>query len=173
MNNALHQLMSWSLVVGFVLGYFTRYAWCLCHARWLDKYRPNRDGSKHRRPVINATWLGGGMALSAVAFSLYQAQHARDVTVEQAKSTRTLALGVAWDQYYAGKERCALTDWLAKVVAPPQNIFDLHTTDPAYQDWARGVNRGYLTKLDKIGQQRVTTVAHPPNKPPPEMKCET
>jgi hypothetical protein len=171
MTDALNNLLTWQFTLGVIVGYAMRHAWCYVHAGWLDKHRPYLDGHPHRRPMVNRTWVGGALALSAVAFSLAQAQSAHDKTVELSTTTliceNKLAAAISADRSLqeqndalAAVERGLNYDslkasaaWLALVVTPPQRIFDLHTTDPVYQEWARGVNQDYLGQLMAINQK--------------------
>jgi hypothetical protein len=115
--------------------------------------------------------LAWGITLMAIVYIGVQTQTTYTATVHQASSAQVLVRQVAWDQYFGGQERCALTDWLATVVNPPQKIFNLHTTDPEYQTWARQVNHDYLDKIDAINARRQQVTAGHPESLPPEVKC--
>lgn len=73
----------------------------------------------------------------------------------------------------------SITDeWLSLVVNPPQQFFDLHTTDPRYQQWARGVNTQYQAKHQAIidrqtaaSAQRQAVVAKRTANPVPDPHC--
>lgn len=203
MNEALRDLWSWQMGIGFALGYLTRYLWCHWHARWLDRHRPFADGHRHRRPQINRTWIGGGLALMAVAFSLVSTQDTRDRTLENVRNTEALAKSTldcenrltaaivadhnlqmendalaADERELTNQSLRAASDYLTLVVTPPQNIFDLHTTDPKYQEWARGVTQQYLDKLmtvqqklQAISDKREAVVAERNQHPLPSPTC--
>lgn len=143
--------------IAFVAGIIARRIWCFAKNKYLDRVHP--EDAPHR-DALKTIILAWGVTLAAIAYIGVQTESTYVTTV-------TLVKRVAWDQYYAGKERCALTDWLALVVSPPQNIFNLHTTDPDYQNWARGVNRDYLNKLDSIGADRRKVSTEQPKTMPP------
>ena len=203
MDSILHSLLTRQLWIGFVLGYVTRYAYCHLHARWLDKHRPLAHGKRHRRPLVNRSILGGSLALGVILFSLVQVQGTSRRTDENTATITAMAnaaidcenqrrayaavdhkLQVENDAYAAVERELNAqsiqvnSDWISLVVDPPQEIFDLHTTDPAYQAWARGVNQNYLTKRAEIDKQladatakREAVVAERAAHPVPEPTC--
>lgn len=156
--------------VMFAAGFMARRAWCWLKNRHLDRVDP--EGAPHR-DAIKMVVFGWGIAMVGFIYVAVQTQVTHDVTVKQADSAHSLAVSVAWENYFGGQERCALTKWVAQGMAPPQNVFDLHTTDPRYQEWARGVNMTYLNRINDIGQQRAAVAAKPPKQLPPPFTCDT
>jgi hypothetical protein len=157
--------------IAFIAGILVRRLWCMVKNKYLDRVDPANAPHRDSLKVIILAW---GIIAAAIIYIGVQTQATYGVTVAQARSSQLLVERVAWDQYFAYQERCALTSELRLIVDPPQEIFDLHTTDPKYQAWARKVNMDYLKKLDAISERRQKVNDNPQTLPPTgEPKCES
>lgn len=189
-DHLLDTIFSWTFVITFMLGYCSRHIYCRIRARWLDKHQPNGDGSKHRVPIPNRIWLGGLLGLTAVAWSLYSVgqtsrrtdqvtDDTRNLTIEVKECQRQTFTALHWQRQLdldnadlAAKDRKALADWLAILVAPPDpNIAKLDTGNPVRQAWALGVTMDYQKRQAAIEAQREINNQIRAAHPLPEPTC--
>lgn len=173
-------------LVAFVAGMLARRLYCVVKMKYLDRRDPANAPHRERLKTIILAW--GIIGVSLVYMGV-QTQITHNVTVTQAEQAKQLAAQVAeCDREFhsavesqtalsrqnddlAAQERQALTDWLALVVNPPQDIFNLHTTDPRYQEWARSVNQQYLDRLQVVEQKREAITAERAKHPLPAPTC--
>jgi hypothetical protein len=130
----------------FAGGGITMRIWCEWQARRLDRTDP--DGAPHNVHwrTIFVAWT---LVLLAIGYIAVQTQVAHNLTLQQ-------ACVLYHNDQLAKKERDALINWVTVGMVPPPSIFSLHTTDPAYQEWAKGVNQHFLDEMNGIEQQRAT-----------------
>ncbi|AKF14533.1 hypothetical protein SEA_CAMBIARE_31 [Mycobacterium phage Cambiare] len=74
MGSVFSNLLSWSLVVGIVIGFVLSKLWQLARVCWADKHRPLPDGRKRSKWQAIATdrrWLVGMIAVAFLGWSVF------------------------------------------------------------------------------------------------------
>ncbi len=74
LGDALSNLLSWSLVVGIVIGFALSKALAIARVCWEDKHEPLPDGRRRSRLAalrIDRRWLIGMLAVSFLSWSVY------------------------------------------------------------------------------------------------------
>lgn len=71
MPDVITNLFTWNLLVGLLIGWFGRRAYCHAKARWLNRHRPYPDGRKHRPPRANWRALAQLAAIALLLWSVY------------------------------------------------------------------------------------------------------
>lgn len=177
------------LAVGFFLGFWGRHFCLLARASWLDRHQPNGDGTPHRRPGINRTWVSSLLALLVVGWSIYQIQVTSTRTTANNERTNKLSEEVkacqkefntalqvrsqlqTEDNDLAARDRTALRNWLKTLLTPPPDIAKLPSSDPVNQAWKIGVTEQYQQQAQSIEEQRQQNNEDRRNNPLPEPTC--
>lgn len=163
-------LFSLSSLISLIAGMVIMATYCNVKESMSHHKHP---GSPHRRQKWQTTIIGWTLIIFIIGYIGVETQEAHDATIDQAQETKALVYKIAWDEYFSGRERCALTQWLSIGMVPPQALFDKHTTDPEYQAWAKGVNENYLKKLNDIENKREAFAQKPPKNLPEDVKCNS
>lgn len=161
-----------AFTVGLLIGFWGRHFCLLARAVWLDKHRPNGDGTRHQRPGINRTWVSSLLALVVVGWSIYQIQVTSNKTTTNSEHTDKLSEEVKQCQKefntalkersqiqvenddLAARDRAALRDWLSTLLQPPPDLAKLPSSDPVRQAWSIGVTQQYMHWAADIEQRR-------------------
>jgi hypothetical protein len=158
---------------------------------WInDKYQDHKDpdNAPHKtqwRSVVLA-WAVGifvflYIALTTAqthAMTVAQAEEAKQQAADTKKCLSSLQSALLADRALqtqmndlAKQQRQAQDEWLQLLTAPPKEMFDLHTTDPKFQDWAIGINNTYKARLDDINARYDSVFNQLIEHPLPEPGC--
>lgn len=167
----------------YAAGFLTRVVYCKVKMRVLDWRHPENAPHQHKFKMLIVGWAFAGVGIvftgvqaqvahnqtvAQARLSVAQAEQAKQFAQTTAQCENQLRATLidqknlqTENDAYAAQERDlnaaenkATADYFTLVVTPPQDIFDLHTTDPRYQDWARGVTNDFVKKLQDIGTTR-------------------
>jgi len=175
----LEGLFSLSGVVAFMTGVLLTRCYYFGRDKWMDRVDP--ANAPHHR-VWKSVVMAGALTVLAVLYIGVQTQKTHDATLDLAQSTRYCeqqfnsafsARSRALDEAdsYADQERRALVDWLTQIVDPPPDVAATHTTDPAYQGWARAITQIYLDRITALQNERQAALNKRGAIALPDAKC--
>jgi hypothetical protein len=174
-------LVSWSLVIGFVIGFLADRTYHLLRACWLDKHRPRADGkprSKWQAIAVDPRALAAVVAILFLGWSVYQTQantnglahsaedaHAFADRVQDCQQQLIEAIALsrelsADNDRLSLEERSLLADvarlqatWIGQLIDPPGDLKNLDPNAPARQTYGIAVSRDFFTKAGHINDR--------------------
>jgi hypothetical protein len=185
----IDDLASWQFGLGVIVGYVGRWTLCWARARWLDKHRPRRDGTRHPVPSPNRYYIGLLLALATIGWSLYQIDeqshrtdqvvaeaHAFAVQVQECQREFNTALRersriTMENDQQSVNQRTALASWLRDLLFPPEPYASMDREDPRYKDWAINLTGGYYEQIAAAQKEQDRLAEERRDHPLPEPTC--
>lgn len=185
----LSNLMSWSLLIGFIVGFFAHRASLVIRCRYANKHHPLPNGDRHRVPPVNRYWIGCALAVCVVAWSVIQTEANTQRADKLTDDARQFAFEVqqcqrefngvitAWFKVSKDNDRISLESrdvvaaWLHDIVFPPAEYASLPPSDPKRQAWAIGRTQAADGAYKRLRSQQTANDDWLRDHPLPEPTC--
>lgn len=144
-------------IVGLVLDRIIKCA----EAKWLDKHRPNPDGTKHRPAGYSRTYVAGlaaAMVLGYVMLTMIRTEERYENLAQEVSDCAQIAaqnddLSMRMREWFLKRDETE-SAWLKRLVAPDDpEIATLKLDDPRRQEWGRVVSIIYNEEAAKINAE--------------------
>lgn len=183
-------LVSWSPIVGFVLGFAANRLAHLLRVIWLDKHRPlsSVPRSKWQAVAVDPRAFAALVMVAVVSWSVYRtqenaneneriaaeavafAQATRQCQTELTEAIVERAKVTAEYNAESERQRVALSNALRVLLSPPPDLARLPGNDPARQQWALGVTAACY---DEIQRSQIEQAESAKRRPPlPDPRCD-
>lgn len=177
----MQSLVSWSLLVGFVLGFVANRAFHLLRVFWLERCRPLPDGrhrSKWDAVAVDPRWFAALVAVAFLGWSVFQTQDNATDNARIASDAKTFAAQVqkcqadliasiigsrkisADNDRLSQAERDLLAEgsrlsreWLGSLLLPPPDIARLTANDPERQKYTLDRTRTYFDQVGDVNRR--------------------
>ena len=174
----IDNLLNWSLVIGFVIGFALNRAAAVVKAFVEDRRHPLADGrhrSKRKALAIDQRAIGVLLMLGFIGWSVFATQ--QNMTNQKAAAADAKAFAertqdcqtalieaivksreVSADNDRLSREERALlaelgrrqAGWIGKLLEPPANIKPLEPTDPIRRQYETDVTRAFFVRVGEI-----------------------
>lgn len=168
MGDILEVFYSLPFGLGLLLGVVGQRSYCYWRAWWLNKYRPNPDGTPHHAGGLSMSVLGGFVALAVVGYVLLQVSQTEDRYRQLADSVAACQIEfndalldrakiTGRNDELSRDQRNLLAEldelqgvWINRIITPPPEIAALDPTSPRRQAWNYDVTHVYADRSAKL-----------------------
>lgn len=168
-------LVSWSLGIGFVIGFVANRTVALLRACW-GKHTDAR--TKWDAVSVDPRWMAGIVAVLFLSWSVYQTQANTNGNAQNAAEAKAFAARVqacnaqliasinankdvsADNDRLSREERQLLSDgqrfsneWIGQLINPPPEVAHLDYSDPVRQRYGIDVSRAFFDRIGRLNNR--------------------